>query len=180
MIRFAINQFIKASSVRVILNTGENLGVLTKEAALKKAGELGKDLVQIVPDIDPPICKILDYKKFLYLEKQKHKKSVAGSRGKGGELKELRFGPTIGKGDLDFRIRRANEWLKESNKVKFTIQFKGREASHPEVGLEKMRTVTKELAEFGQPDGTLKREGNRYSITYIPANQNKYAKNKKE
>jgi len=168
VIRFAINQFIKASNVRVILDTGENLGVLTKEEALKKSQELGKDLVQIVPDIDPPICKILDYKKFLYLEKQKHKKSVAGSRGKGGELKELRFGPTIGKGDLDFRIKRASEWLKENNKVKFTVQFQGREASHPEVGLEKMRNVTKELAEFGAPDGVLKREGNRYSVTYVP------------
>lgn len=168
MVRFAINQYIKSPQVRVILENGENLGVMTREEALKKAAELGHDLVQVVSDTNPPVCKILDYKKFLYIEKQKHKKAVAGSRGHGGELKELRFGPRTGQGDIDFRIRRTREWLGENNKVKFTLQLRGRELAHPEVGLKKFDFITKEIADIGEPEGLPSRMGNSYSVTFKP------------
>jgi len=154
--------------MRVITEEGSNLGVLTREEALKSAAQQGKDLVLVVPESNPPVAKILDYKKFLYTENQKHKKSVAGSRGKGGELKELRFRPGIGQGDLDNRIRRAHEWLEENNKVKFTLQFQGREFTHPEVGLDKFPGITKELADAGSPEGEVKRDGKNYSLTYLP------------
>ena len=168
VVRFAINQFIKAPELRVILESGENLGVITREEALKKASELGRDLVQVVADADPPVCKILDYKKFLYVEKQKQRKAAAGGRGKGGELKELWFGPRIGGGDLDFRIRRAHEWLAENNKVKFTLKFKGREVSHPEVGLQKFTQIIKELADVGEPDSLPSRMGMNWTLTFKP------------
>lgn len=168
MVRFAINQYIKSPEVHVILENGENLGVLTREEALRKAGELGLDLVQVVADTTPPVCKILDYKKFLYVEKQKHKKAVAGGRGHGGELKELRFGPRTGQGDIDFRIRRTREWLGENNKVKFTLQMRGRELAHPEVGLKRFTEITKELADIGEPESLPSRMGNSYSMTFKP------------
>lgn len=168
MVRFAINQFIKAPQVRVILDSGENLGVISREEALKKAAELGRDLVQIVAETDPPVCKILDYKKFLYTEKQKLRKSAAGAKGKGGELKELWFGPNIGVGDVAFRIRRAREWLLENNKVKFTLKLQGRQLAHPEVGLKKFDFIKKELADSGETEEGLSRLGNSYSLTFKP------------
>lgn len=166
VVRYAINQFIKAPQVRVILEDGENLGVISREEALKKAGEANKDLVQVVAEADPPVCKIIDYKKFLYNEKRKDKKAAAGGRNKGGELKELRFGPNIGIGDLNFRIKRAKEWLLENNKVKFSLHFSGREFTHPEVGLKKFVIITRALAEFGTAGDNPKQEGRMYSVTY--------------
>lgn len=168
MVRYAINQFIKAPEVRVILENGENLGVISREDALKKAAELKMDLVELVADITPPVCKIIDYKKFLYTEKQKKKKSIAGTKGKGGELKELRFRPVIGSGDLNSRIERARRWLAENNKVKFSLVFEGREFTHPEFGIVKFKDITTSLSDMGEPDGVVKRDGRNYSVTYLP------------
>ncbi|MCX6783564.1 MAG: translation initiation factor IF-3 [candidate division WWE3 bacterium] len=168
MVRYAINQFIKAPEVRVILENGENLGVISRSEALAKAAEMKMDLVELVADITPPVCKIIDYKKFLYAEKQKKKKSIAGTKGRGGELKELRFRPVIGAGDLNSRIDRAHKWLAENNKVKFSLVFEGREFTHPEFGIVKFKDITIALADVGEPDDVVKRDGRNYSVTYSP------------
>jgi translation initiation factor IF-3 len=168
MLRFAINQFIKSPEVRVILENGENLGVMTRDEAIKRAQSAGRDLVLVVEEAKPPVCKILDYKKFLYVEKQRLRKAATSGRGRGGELKELRFGPRTGGGDIDFRIRRTREWLSENNKVKFTLQLRGRELAHPEVGLKKFDQITRELADIGEADGGVSKMGNSYSLTFKP------------
>ena len=118
-----INHFIRVSQVRLV---GDNvtMGVYSTQDALKMAQQLELDLVEISPQVDPPVCKIIDYNKFLYDKKRKEKEMKAKS--KSAELKEIRFTPGTDDHDFDFKARHAENFLKEGNKVKAYVQFKGR------------------------------------------------------
>lgn len=118
-----INHFIRVPQVRLV---GDNvtMGVYSTQDALKMAQQLELDLVEISPQVDPPVCKIIDYNKFLYDKKRKEKEMKAKS--KSAELKEIRFTPGTDDHDFDFKARHAENFLKEGNKVKAYVQFKGR------------------------------------------------------
>lgn len=110
---------------------GKQLGILTKEEALKKAKEAELDLIEIAPQADPPVARIFNFQKFRYEENKKERGTKKGSD---GGLKELWLSPRIAEHDLKVRLDRTDEFLKEGYKVKLTVKFKGREMAHPELG----------------------------------------------
>ena len=146
-------------------SSGENLGVMDTTDALKRSQSDGLDLILIVENANPPVAKILDFNKFLYDEQKKG--SAAKAKSKKSEVKELRFGPTIGNGDLRIKIDRTREFLNDGNRVKVTVVMKGREATHPEVGIAKLRTFINELKDEAKTEDDLKRVGNSILITFV-------------
>ncbi len=128
----------------VIDSDGSKLGELTKEEALAKAVQQGLDLVEIAPNIKPPVAKILDFKKFRYDEGKKEQ--AAKKHARDVELKELWLTPRIAEHDLQTRLRRAEEFLKDGDKIMFRVKFKGREMAHTEFGFELLRKI---FAQFG-------------------------------
>jgi len=132
-------------NVRVIGSDGEMVGVLTRDQALEKAMEEGLDLVEIQPNADPPVCRIMDYGKFKF-EAQK-KASAAKKKQKQVELKELKFRPTTDVGDYDVKLRKLRGFLEEGDKVKINIRFRGREMAHQELGLAMAKKIEDDLGD---------------------------------
>lgn len=160
-----INQFIRVPQVRLV---GDNvtMGVYPTQEALKMAQQLELDLVEISPQADPPVCKIVDYNKFLYDKKRKEKEMKAKS--KSAELKEIRFTPGTDDHDFDFKARHAENFLKEGNKVKAYVQFKGRAIMFKERGELVLLKFAERLAEIGQVEGLPKLEGKRMLMVIAP------------
>lgn len=160
-----VNFWIKSQELRVIDEEGNNVGVLNKKEALDLAKARELDLVVISPKAVPPVARILDYNKFLYEERKKASASKAKS--KKSELKEFRFGPTIGEGDLNQRIERAREFIEDNNRVKFTIRLKGREMKYPEIAFEKIGIITNALSEVARTEQQPKQSGNRVEAIFV-------------
>lgn len=165
-----INHFIRVPQVRLV---GDNvtMGVYPTQEALRMAQQLELDLVEISPQADPPVCKIIDYNKFLYDKKRKEKEMKAKS--KSAELKEIRFTPGTDDHDFDFKARHAENFLKEGNKVKAYVQFKGRAIMFKERGELVLLKFAERLAEFGQVEGLPKLEGKRMLMVIAPKTQKK-------
>lgn len=159
------NARIRANTLRVIKSNGENLGEINTRDALRMANEEGLDLVVIVEKSNPPVAKILDFNKFMYEEKKKA--SAAKAKSKKSELKEWRFGPAIGQGDLDKKLERTREFLEENNRVKFTIQLRGRQRAFPNVAIEKLEEVIISLADISRVEEDIKHQGNRVTVTFV-------------
>ncbi len=129
-----INESIRSSELRVIGADGEQLGIMSRQDALKAAEEAGVDLVEISPNAAPPVAKIVDWGKYQYQkmkELQKNRKSSKQS-----ELKQMRFGLKIGSGDLDIKLRKIRGFLAAGHKVRIQIFYRGREMAHKEIGYE--------------------------------------------
>jgi translation initiation factor IF-3 len=141
----------------VIGSAGEQLGVLTIEQALAKAQEEGLDLVEVSPMTKPPVCKILDYGKFKYLEKKKQneakKKQVVVL------LKEVKFRPRTEEHDYDVKLRKIREFLAEANKAKITVMFRGREMSHRELGQKVLERIMADIKDVAVIESTPRMEG---------------------
>ena len=141
---YRINERIFASQLRVLDADGKQVGVLSRFEALKKAKELGVDLVEIAPMANPPVVKIIDFKKFLYQESKKKKEEKKKS--KVSETKEIRLGPFMNAHDLGTMIRRGTGFLENNDKVRLIVKFMGRQIAHPEFGQETMQKVIGALA----------------------------------
>ena len=163
---YAVNHKIKNRELRVITIDGENLGVIKTEEALKIAIERGLDLIVVSPNAEPPVAKILDFKKFLYQERKE--KTKAKIRSKKTDTKEIMFKPFTAEGDLNWQIARAKEWLTEGNRVKVWVAMKGRSASHPEVSREKIQKFITELETVAKAEGSPEQKGNVISVLFIP------------
>lgn len=168
-----INERVRALQVRLV---GENVtvGVYPTHEALKIAQEQEMDLVEISPNADPPVCKIIDYKKFLYEKKRKEKEMKANA--KQSEVKEIRFTPGTDDHDFDFKAKHAEKFLQDGNKVKAYVQFKGRAIMFKERGELVLLKFAERLAEVGQPESLPKLEGKRMFLMLTP----KTSKKKKE
>ena len=129
----AINDRIRAREVRLIGPDGDQLGIKPVPEALRMARGLDLDLVEVAPMANPPVCRIMDYGKFQYEEAQKAKESRQQVDAT-SSIKEVKFRPKIGRGDFDTKVRKVDEFLDEGHKVKVTMQFRGREMAHPELG----------------------------------------------
>jgi translation initiation factor IF-3 len=164
---------IRVPQVRLV---GDNVkvGVYPTQEAIKMAQEQALDLVEISPQADPPVCKIIDYNKFLYEKKKKDKEMK--SKSKTAEVKEIRFTPGTDDHDFDFKARHAENFLKDGNKVKAYVQFRGRAIMFKERGELVLLKFAERLAELGQPEGLPKLEGKRMLMIIAP----KGAKKKKE
>ena len=167
-----INHFIRVPQVRLV---GDNvtMGVYSTQDALKMAQQLELDLVEISPQSDPPVCKIIGYNKFLYDKKRKEKEMKAKS--KSAELKEIRFTPGTDEHDFDFKARHAENFLKEGNKVKAYVQFKGRAIMFKERGELVLLKFAERLGEVGQVEGLPKLEGKRMLMVIAPKTAKKKA-----
>ena len=130
--RYRTNEFIFSNTLRVIDSSGKQIGILSKLEALSKARMLGLDLVEIAPNANPPVVKIIDFKKFLYQEEKKKKEEK--KKAKVSETKEVRLGPFMNDHDLEVMIRRTREFLSDGNKVRLVVKFIGRQITHPEFG----------------------------------------------
>lgn len=160
-----VNHRIKVPELRVITREGDNLGVLKTQEALRIAEERELDLVLISETASPPVAKILDFNKFLYEERKRT--SAAKAKSKKSEVKEFRLSPTIGDGDFMIRVNRAKEFLKDGNRVKVTLKLIGRKAAFPQLGFEKIRRFTQEIAEEGKSESEPRLMGNIISVTYV-------------
>ena len=165
-----INHFIRAQQVRLV---GDNVevGIYSVQDALKQAQEQGLDLVEISPNVDPPVCKIIDYNKFLYDKKKKEKEMKAKS--KASEVKENRFTPNTDDHDFDFKAKHAIEFLKEGNKVKAYVQFKGRSIQFQDRGQLLLLKFAERLAETGVLENMPKMEGRRMLAMFAPKGKKK-------
>lgn len=143
---------------------GEQLGVITLSAALIKAQELEVDLIEIAPEAKPPVAKLIDFKKFKYLEDKKEKE--ARKKTKNTELKEVRFSPFIGEHDLQTNLRKVKEFLGLGDTVKISIVFKGRQMTHQEFGPKLLTKIMTELGPGASQDRPARMEGRRY-VTVI-------------
>ena len=164
------NHMIRVPQVRLV---GDNVevGVYSTQEALKIANEQALDLVEISPNADPPVCKIIDYNKFLYEKKKKEKEMKANS--KVSEVKEIRFTPNTDEHDFNFKAKHAEDFLKDGNKVKAYVQFKGRAIMFKERGELLLLKFAERLAETGAPEGLPKLEGKRMLIIFAPKSQKK-------
>lgn len=165
-----INHFIRVPQVRLV---GDNVevGIYNTQDALKLAQEQGLDLVEISPTVDPPVCKIIDYNKFLYDKKKKEKEMKAKS--KASEVKEIRFTPNTDDHDFDFKAKHAESFLKEGNKVKAYVQFKGRAIQFQERGQLLLLKFAERLAEVGVLESMPKMEGRRMLAMFAPKGKKK-------
>jgi len=165
-----INNFIRVPQVRLV---GENVevGVYNTQDALRMAQDQQLDLVEISPTADPPVCKIIDYNKFLYDKKKKEKEMKAKS--KTAELKEIRFTPNTDDHDFDFKAKHAENFLKDGNKVKAYVQFKGRAIQFQERGQLLLLKFAERLNEFGTLESMPKMEGRRMLAMFAPKSKKK-------
>lgn len=152
-----LNNRIRDKELRVIDDEGGNLGVISTTEALKAAQAKNLDLLLVSPNAKPPVARIVDYSKYLYEERKK--KNSAKVKSKKSELKEFRFGPTTGEGDLNRFIDRSKEFIKDGNRVKITVRMQGREQKFPEVALDKIKFIEKELLEVAKIEVPAKRNG---------------------
>ncbi|MBN8837722.1 MAG: translation initiation factor IF-3 [Sphingobacteriia bacterium] len=165
-----INERIRVPQVRLV---GDNItvGIYPTQEALKIARDLELDLVEISPNADPPVCKVIDYKKFLYEKKKKEKEMKANA--KQSEVKEIRFTPGTDDHDFDFKAKHAEKFLQEGNKVKAYVQFKGRAIQFKERGELVLLKFAERLAEAGQPESLPKLEGKRMLMIITPKSAKK-------
>jgi len=170
------NNMIRVPQVRLV---GENIevGVYSIQEAQKIAQEQGLDLVEISPNADPPVCKVIDYNKFLYEKKKKEKEMKAKS--KASEVKEIRFTPNTDDHDFDFKAKHAEKFLKDGNKVKAYVQFKGRAIQFKERGELLLLKFAERLNDTGVLEGMPKMEGKRMLAIWAPKPQKKKEKPEK-
>jgi len=161
-----VNQSIRATSVRLIDSDGTQLGIKPVTEALLAARGKGMDLVEIAPQASPPVCKILDYAKFLY-EKERQDRE-ARKKQKAGLLKEVRLSPVIGTHDLDVKLKHAEEFLKQHDKVRVTVVFRGRQNQHKDLGMNLLKHVEERLKPVASVEQTPLLDRNRLYMMLIP------------
>ncbi|HEX8459916.1 MAG TPA: translation initiation factor IF-3 [Segetibacter sp.] len=164
------NRMIRIPEVRLV-GEGIEPGVYPTEKALAMAEAQGLDLVEISPNAVPPVCRIIDYKKFLYEKKRKEKEMKANS--KQSEVKEIRFTPSTDEHDFDFKCKHAEKFLKEGDKVKAYVQFKGRAIMFKDRGELLLLKFAERLAETGVLEGMPKMEGKRMLVIFAPKGKTK-------
>ncbi len=152
--------------MRVVDEDGEQVGVMDTRDAIQKARELGIDLVEIAPNAKPPVCKMIDYGKFLY--EQKKKAHEAKKHQVTVQVKEIKFRPGTDDHDYGYRMERAREWLADGDKVRAAIAFRGREMTHRELGAKILKKLTADLAEYGDVEVFPKMEGYQMFTIFQP------------
>ena len=161
-----INEQIEAEKVRVVNADGEMVGVISKEEGIEIAFEAGLDLVEVSPNADPPVCKVLDYGKYKY-EAQK-KANEARKKQKVIDVKEIKMRPGIDEHDYQVKMRSVRRFLDEGDKVKMTIRFRGREMTHQELGMKVLDRVREDVDELAKVEQFPKSEGRLMTMVIAP------------
>jgi translation initiation factor IF-3 len=161
-----INEEIRAREVQLIDTTGDNKGAIDIETALGLAQAVGLDLVEIAPNSNPPVCKILDYGKYKF---QAQKKAAeARKKQKVVEVKEIKLRPMIDDHDYDVKMRSMRRFFEEGDKVKVTLRFRGREMAHQDIGIRLLARVKEETADFAKVEAEPKLEGRQMMMVLAP------------
>ena len=142
------------------------MGIVSIEDALRAAKDAGKDLVEIVPNAEPPVCRVMDYGKHVF--EQKKQKQAAKKKQKQVQIKEIKFRPATDIGDYKIKLRNLIKFLEQGNKVKVTMRFRGREHAHRELGFEFLQRVEKDLEEYGQVEQKPAMEGRQMVMVLGP------------
>ena len=161
-----VNERIRAPEIRLIGADGENIGVVTPGRALMLAEEAGLDLVEISPNAEPPVCKIMDFGKFKY--EQQKREAEARKNQKIIEIKEIKFRPGTDTHDYDVKMRAVLKFLGEGDKVKVTLRFRGREMAHQDLGLDLLNRVRDDVGETGKVESIPKLEGRQMVMMIAP------------
>ena len=159
-----INQRIRAREVRLVDSDGGQLGVVSIQEALDLSEQRGVDLVEVAPNANPPVCRLMDYGKYKY----ELKKQAAAKKQKSQTVKEIKFRPNIGDHDLDVKINHIREFLEDDNKTKIRIFFRGREIVHPELGRKLAEKILERVADLGGVDIPPKMEGKNLTMVIMP------------
>lgn len=162
-----VNREIRAPKVRVIDQNGEQIGVMTIREAIQKAEESGIDLVEIVPEANPPVCKIIDYGKYRYDQTKREKESKKASHQI--KVKEIKFKPNIDEHDLDTKLRHLRDFLSKGNKVKVSCVFRGREMVHTEIGERLVQKVVDDLQDVAAVEAPMKLFGRMLTVVLAPS-----------
>jgi translation initiation factor IF-3 len=161
-----MNERIRVREVRLIDEDGTQLGIMPTRDALDIARGKGLDLIEVSPTANPPVCRIMDYGKFKYDEAKR--KREATKKARTTEIKGIRLRPGTGEHDLMFKIRDAQRFLQEGDKVQVTVIFKSREASHPEIGRAQLERLVQGISEVGVVEQTPTLEGRRMTMVIAP------------
>jgi len=172
--RARVNEKIKVPSIRLIDENGQQVGVVTVEDARSRALAVSLDLVEVSPEAKPPVCRIMDYGKYLFEQQKKDRQTK--SRAHKMETKEVRLRPGTGEGDLDIKAKHAREFLEEGYKVGIQLQFRGREMSHRELGIQMIRKFTLMLQDVAKMEQEPRQEGKRMFAMLSPVKQPRPAK----
>jgi translation initiation factor IF-3 len=169
---------IRVPMLRVIGANGEQMGIISLDEAMRAAREATLDLVEVAPMADPPVAKIMDYGKFRYQQEKKAKESKKKTHTV--TIKEIKLRPKIGQNDLDVKKKQILEFLAEGNKVKLTLQFRGRELAYTELGKKVVDQLVKELEDVAVPDMDAKLEGKSMGLMLSPKKGSKPSESNRE
>ncbi|MBE0510168.1 MAG: translation initiation factor IF-3 [Gammaproteobacteria bacterium] len=161
-----MNDDIRVPEVRLIADDGEQVGVVPTAKALEMAVEAGLDLVEVSPDAKPPVCRIMDYGKFLF--ELRKKQSVAKKKQKQVQVKEIKFRPGTEEGDYQVKLRNLTRFLDDGDRVKVTLRFRGREMAHQELGRDLLKRIEGDLAELGTVEQFPRMEGRQMVMLIAP------------
>lgn len=166
MVKTRINEEIRAKEVRVIDENGDQAGILSLAEALQRARAVELDLVEVSPTAQPPVCKIMNHGKHVYQQK----KNAAESKKKQHrvETKEVKFRPVTDEGDYQVKLRNLIRFLEDGDKTKVTVRFRGRELAHRELGLEMLKRISEDLAEYAVVEQFPKMEGKQMAMLLAP------------
>lgn len=163
-----VNGGIKADPVRLIDDSDNQLGIVPREEALGKAREAALDLVEVAPTSEPPVCRIMDYGKWIYEQKRRTRESHKKTQKHVATLKEIRLRPETDKHDLEIKVKHAREFLEKGHKVQFSLFFKGRQMLHKEQGFDLLGTITERLGDLAKVDRPSSLAGRRITLMLIP------------
>jgi len=161
-----VNDRIRISPIRLIDDEGEQVGIVPTDEARRMARERGMDLVEVAPNARPPVCKLMDYGKHKYEEARKLRE--ARKKQHNIHVKEVKLRPRIETHDLEFKMRHARRFFEEGDKVKFTLMFRGREVTHPELGIRLLEQVKGELEDVAAVETAIAREGRTMTMVMAP------------
>lgn len=161
-----VNESIRAKTVRLIAADGSQLGVMSVRDALEAAKLVGLDVVEVAPNADPPVCRVMDYGKFKYQASKKAQESKKKS--KTIQLKEIRLRPNTEEHDLEFKVNNVKKFLEKRDRVKISVLFRGREMSHLDVGFTLLKKMAEKVAEVGTVEQPPTKEGWRLTMVLVP------------
>jgi translation initiation factor IF-3 len=164
---FRVNEMIRVPEVRLIGPKGENVGVVPIETALRMARDAELDLVEVAAGATPPVCRVMDFGKFLY-ERTKKEREARKAQTK-IEVKEIRLRPKTNEHHRSFKVDDARRWLREGMKVRVTVRFRGREITYPELALEDLKEIAQELADIATVEQAPMMEGRTMGMVLAPA-----------
>jgi len=168
---FRVNETIRVAEVRLIGPNNENIGVVTIQKALEIARDADLDLVEVAPNSEPPVCRVMDFGKFLF-ERTKKEKEARKAQTK-IEVKEIRLRPKTNVNHRGFKTNDARRWLEDGNKVRVTIRFRGREITYPEIALEDLREIAEELSDIATIEQAPNMEGRTMGMVLSPTKPGK-------